>query len=101
MELLVRIVDRPGGLSKGDLVVDRPDGHPWSEAERTNPQWRILAVPGLSVTDVTPLRERRPGQTPGVIAGRRSRYLDLDTLAAPGNRPTIAALRAAVRTRTS
>jgi hypothetical protein len=56
-ELLIRTVDKP--LS-GDPYVDRhramrgcviaimPDGHPWSERERTAPHWRIVRLPKVS-----------------------------------------------------
>lgn len=56
-ELLVRTVDKP---LTGDPYVDRhrsgrgcviaiaPDGHPWSEAERTAAYWRIVKLPGVA-----------------------------------------------------
>lgn len=56
-EILIRTQDKP--LS-GDPYVDRhramrgcviaimPDGHPWSERERTAPHWRIVRMPRVS-----------------------------------------------------
>lgn len=55
-ELLVRTVDKE---ASGDPYVDRhrsgrgcviaimPDGHPWSEAEKNAPYWRIIKLPGV------------------------------------------------------
>ena len=55
-ELLVRTVDK--GAS-GDPYTDRhrsgrgcvicvmPDGHPWSDAERNAPHWRVIKLPGI------------------------------------------------------
>ncbi|MEK9721994.1 MAG: hypothetical protein VW405_00740 [Rhodospirillaceae bacterium] len=52
MELLIFAVDRPFSTRRelverymrGDVVIAKPDGWPWSQRELTNPDWRILRV---------------------------------------------------------
>lgn len=56
MEILLRRHTRLSGDAKADrerlkaedVVVIMPDGHPWTQRELTNPDWRIIRVPGLS-----------------------------------------------------
>lgn len=57
-ELLIRVVDKPAHpdpyvdiqqSKRGDVIAVVPDGWAWSERERTNPEWRIVRVPGLTV----------------------------------------------------
>lgn len=48
MEFLIRVVDKGPGKDqskRGDVIAACPDGHPWSNAERTNPEWRIVRAP--------------------------------------------------------
>jgi len=55
MELLVRIIDKyqpdpelnPFVSKRGDFIVGMPDGHGWSELERTEDYWRIIRCPIL------------------------------------------------------
>lgn len=55
MEILVRIIDKDQpdpdlakmASKRGDVIAICPDGWPWSEAERTNPEWRIVRSPIL------------------------------------------------------
>lgn len=35
-------------LGRGHAICTMPDGHPWSEAERTHPEWRIVRIPGVA-----------------------------------------------------
>lgn len=59
-ELLVRIVSKPdhptdkrlsaGRTNRGDVIVVKPDGWPWSEREKSNPAWRIIPIPGVLTT---------------------------------------------------
>lgn len=62
-ELLVRVVERPNAnkqhLSKGHVVTTRPDGAYWSKKERSNPDWRIISVPGLSKEEEATLKMRQ------------------------------------------
>jgi len=63
MELLVRIVDKVNpdfylnlGCSKrGDVIVVKPDGWAWGSDELSNPQWRILQVPNLTLEEAEAL----------------------------------------------
>ena len=63
-ELLIRTVDKPSSgsvyvdrhrLGRGDVVAIMPDGHPWSEAERHAPFWRILKLPRVNPAQLTQL----------------------------------------------
>jgi len=55
MEILVRVIDKeqpdpvlnPLVSKRGDLIVSMPDGHGWSELERTEDYWRIIRCPIL------------------------------------------------------
>lgn len=52
MEILIRVVDKePSGSPRffkaGDVITIQPDGHPWSERERTSAEWRIVRAPIL------------------------------------------------------
>lgn len=49
MELLVCIVGNGNRVLPGHVIEAMPDGHPWSEAERSNPAWRIVRA------DLTPV----------------------------------------------
>lgn len=55
MELLIRVVDKPGApdnplvSAAGDVIAICPDGWAWSEAELTNPEWRIVKCPLLAI----------------------------------------------------
>ena len=59
-EVLVRVVDKVNPndanldaqcLKRGDFVSICPDGWGWSQIERTNPDWRIVKISGLSVEE--------------------------------------------------
>lgn len=53
MEFLVRIVDRSDredDSKRGDVLCAQPDGWAWSQAELTNPAWRIIRVNVLRST---------------------------------------------------
>ena len=53
-EFLVRIREKQGHndglLGADEVVVVCEDGWPWSVLERTNPDWRILLVPGMALS---------------------------------------------------
>jgi len=45
MEILVRMVnrsDKTDDSKYGDCIAARPDGFPWTQAERTNPAWSLF-----------------------------------------------------------
>lgn len=97
MEFLVRTRDKltpddPRHLlftRRGESIVACPDGHAWSEAERTNPDWLIVRRPDLSEAEAgalsAPLRAA-PGS--GEIPQLRAFYFDLDS-----DPPAVAARR--------
>lgn len=56
-EFLIRIRDKPKDpdpyvdikrSKRGDVICACPDGWVWSQNELTNPDWRIIKVPGLA-----------------------------------------------------
>lgn len=49
MELLVCITGNGNAVQPGHVIEAMPDGHAWSEAERSSPAWRIVRV------DLTPV----------------------------------------------
>lgn len=97
-ELLIRVKDKTNAddpdadrlcSKRGDVVVVCPDGHPWSEAERTAPYWRIVKLPGIDPADLDELirpeiddTPPEPGQPPMRLLRRRAAALDLDALPA-------------------
>lgn len=51
-ELLFCVTDKApvqvGAYVAGDVIVVCEDGHQWSAAERSHPDWRIVKLPGVS-----------------------------------------------------
>lgn len=97
-ELLVRTVDKVNPkdpekdaqcLKRGEVVVIMPDGHPWSQRERNNPDWQLVQIPGMSVEDAN-IKFTQPPFVDPKIAGeeamrnrkRRAIKIDLDALVA-------------------
>ena len=90
-EMLVRVIDKPlsGNPAldskrsmRGDVIVAKPDGWPWSEEEKSNPAWRIFKS-DLSLTDAEAMRSSEPGN-PKINPNLR-RYLfkfDIDSMPA-------------------
>lgn len=88
-ELLIRVVDKSNDdpyldvqcLKRGDVVVICEDGHEWSQAELTNPEWRILKVPGVTLVQAEaflgPEVDEDPTQ-PSRVLQRRAFKVDLD-----------------------
>lgn len=70
-------------------AVHEGDTHPWfwSDAERTNPDWVIIRMPGVPASDVAMLTEpavrqpKLPGDSPITVAAR-AWTLDLDAIPA-------------------
>lgn len=91
-ELLVMNVDRvnPDDIYKdaklykrGDVVVVCPDGWPWSETERTGPDFAIVKIPGMKVEEaldfLEPEKDADPS-SPSKTLQRRAVKVDLDAL---------------------
>lgn len=88
-ELLVRVADKvpPADpryhlfLKAGEVVVVCPDGHPWSRAERENPDWRILRLPKLTESEAMMLiGGRKVVPETGKLPLRREFAIDLSRL---------------------
>lgn len=56
MEILLRVKDKNTknrkefdwvATKRGDIIVVMPDGHLWGTAELSNPEWRIIRLPGV------------------------------------------------------
>lgn len=86
-EILLRVADKVPRddprhhlfLGSGDVVVICPDGHSWSEIERTNPEWRILYLPLVTESEASALLSaRRP--EPGLLGRRRAFGIDVGKL---------------------
>lgn len=72
MELLIRIAHKQPVVStahvtasqRGDVIAAMPDGHAWSDAERTFPEWIIITAE-ITEDDVESLMEAgREGEPP-------------------------------------
>ena len=94
-ELLLRVVSKtaPEDLrrdtkltKRGDVIVVKPDGWRWVGRELTSPQWRILKVPALSVSEASMLLAGEPPDDlvrPSLTRQRRMYRLDIDNAALP------------------
>jgi len=87
-EFLVRVADKVNPdspyldakcLKRGDVVVVCPDGWPWSQLERTLPFWRIVRVPGMSLSEAEAFLAPEPGDPlVNKMLQRRQFKLDVD-----------------------
>lgn len=90
-ELLVRVRDKTSPdiykdvrlTKRGDVIVVMPDGWTWGSGELTNPDWRILKLPNVSVEEASamlggelPIDPQAPSRT----LQRRAFSFDLDNL---------------------
>jgi hypothetical protein len=91
MELLVRIVDKPKSgdvyldaarTVAGDVIAFAPDGHIWGTEEVRNPDWRIIRVPGMSLTEAKAMTGAELPQafTPNQLLRKRQFVLDIEQL---------------------
>lgn len=92
-EFLVRVVDKVNSdiyldskcLKAGDVVVVCPDGWLWSSEELTNPDWRIVAIPSVTVIQaqafLAPELDTDPTR-PSRLLRRRAFRIDLTLLPA-------------------
>lgn len=69
-ELLVRVVDKVnvesiyldcGCTKRGDVIVVRPDGWAWGRCELNDPQYVVVRVPDMSLTEAEALTTPDPG----------------------------------------
>ncbi len=116
-ELLIRLIDKDKAPAdrpdidcqrsrRGDVITVVSDGHEWSDAERTSPEWMIVKAPGM------PEHEGRAAHSGEPDDGTRKRYrwrrqffLDLDkmpsevatSLAHPRTKESVTIPMAAIR----
>lgn len=89
-ELLIRVIDKTSTdpyldakcLKRGDVVDIRPDGWVWGRFEYSDPQWRILRLPGIAAQDLSAFLAEEvdtdPAQPSAVLQARAFR-LDIDS----------------------
>lgn len=90
-ELLVRVVDKVNSdfylncqcTKRGDVIVVQEDGWKWGKEELSNPDWRIISMPGIPVSQVLgllapelPIDPKNPSRT----LQRRAFKFDIDAL---------------------
>lgn len=88
-ELLLRIRSKTSSdiykdvrlTKRGDVIVVCPDGHQWGTQELTNPDWRIVRCPSITVAEAEALLVEEPGD-PLInrMLQRRWFYYDLTKL---------------------
>ena len=90
-ELLIRIRSKTSPdiykdvrlTKRGDVIVVRPDGHDWGTEELTNPDWRIVRCPALTVAEAEAMLVEEPGdQLTNRMLLRRWFFYDLSQLSA-------------------
>lgn len=96
-ELLVRVVDKINDdfykncecTKRGDVIVGKEDGWAWGKEELANPDWRIVALPGVPLSHVMALLQYELQVDPNHrsrTTQKRAFKLDLDALVAPASR---------------
>lgn len=86
MEFLIRVRDKVGSniyhdvklTKRGHVIVAMPDGHDWGLQELTNPDWRIVRVPGISEAEAGAMLAPEPGLEVNRMLQRRAFKIDLD-----------------------
>jgi hypothetical protein len=85
-EFLVRIRDKVGHnaklLGEREVVSACTDGWPWSDKERTNPDWRILKAPGMSLAEAETFTVPEPVDETLYVRRRRAFKIDYTLLPA-------------------
>lgn len=91
-ELLVRIVDKVNDADpylnakctkRGDVIVVVEDGWAWGGKEKANPEWRIVKLPKVTVSEAQAFLSPEPITDPAApnrVKQRRAFRLNLDTL---------------------
>lgn len=90
-ELLVRVVDKVNSdpyldvhcTKRGDVIAVCPDGWRWGSGELNNPAWRIVKLPGVTVSQASvflgPEIETDPTH-PNRMRRNRAFKIDVDAL---------------------
>ena len=99
-ELLIRVVSKTNAADpyrdaklakRGDVICVQADGWSWSEMEKTNPDWRILKWPSVSVSEASllltpelPTAAKVSGDMPDdPMLQLRGFHLDIDAATMP------------------
>lgn len=85
-EILLRVRDKDSKSvdqrlmqnKAGDAVVVVEDGHQWGDEEVSNPDWRVLRLPGLPAAAVADLMHVRTNERNGVTTAKKARYIEID-----------------------
>jgi hypothetical protein len=62
----------------GDAVFIAPDGHQWSKAELSSPDWRVLRLPGLPVAALQDLMAVRVNSLNKTMTAKKAHYIEID-----------------------
>ncbi|HCZ47705.1 MAG TPA: hypothetical protein DCZ11_01720 [Gammaproteobacteria bacterium] len=90
-DVLLRVRDKPHqllpgangmSLGRGDVVTVRETPWPWTPAELSHPDWRILRLPNVSVAALGLLLRPQQDETLRVTR-KRGAKVDLDSLDVP------------------
>lgn len=73
----------------GDVICVMEDGHPFSEAEKTNPDWKIVKFPGVPASDLAAFTapELETDTVPNRM--RQKRLFRFDDSLQPVRKPTL------------
>jgi len=90
VELLIYMKDRINPKNpnitnprRGDVIIANPDGFQWGVEERTNPLFRVVRVPGLTVSTIESLIAQEPGDSDlNSNLNFRNKHIDVDALVA-------------------
>lgn len=85
MELLILVAEQGPGRRRGTVLCARPDGWQWSDLERSDPSWRIIAGVQMDAIEVemamapqVPDRPMTPNDPRRRRLERRAQVVDLD-----------------------
>lgn len=73
-------------FKRGDVIVVEPDGHVWGTDELSNPDWRILKLPNVSVLQAQSFLSEEVDtdpQKPSRMLQKRGFKLDVDAATLP------------------
>lgn len=87
MELLVITIPRSDAVDdhqRGEIIIAMPDGHPWSDLEKSHPRAHIIRVPNMPDTHAADLLKPHPvSRVIGQKTPTRAYKLNLDLLPNP------------------
>lgn len=72
-------------LQRGDVVVVVRDGWAWSDIELSNPDWRIVKSPGMSLAEAQTYLVPEPGLPASRMLQRRAFKFDINAVTMPAS----------------